>query len=389
MSSLLGLAQVTQITSSVHSGCHFLDQGLVMMILILAALLLGALLTIGKWNGKRSVMKMIGFVIAAVLVFAFFGVSIWNPMTTQKMKAHIESFEEARFSSVTWQHWAVSTVWLQQSGIALDLSKPRALFQTEIEGEQNPFILGVASRTGLVVPADLPRVRDPFHQKKLLLDPYSRGQAILSIGQLEFAIRKLVMLGQWQEGELDHLESRLLGSIKRSVAPETAELNEALIATLLLKTIGRPCTDGSIRQQMQKQLVAMQRTRFNMGGRSGGFAAYSTLGHSDLFSTSAAVELMEHYGVPPELNIMAIRSFLRPSTVDFWATDTMRAATRMRLESLAEVLPLTWWATIRHEPSIAMAIVFSLLCIFATLGCPNRSENNAQPLHASKSQPDA
>jgi hypothetical protein len=55
----------------------------------------------------------------------------------------------------------------------------------------------------------------------------------------------------------------------------------------------------------------------------------------------------------------------------------MRAATRMRLEGLAEVPPLTRWDYVRHEPSIAMAIVFSLLCFFATLGCPNRSPNNS------------
>ena len=379
ISSLLGLAQVTQITNTFDSGFHLLDQGLVMMILMMAAMLLGVVLTISRWNGRQSIEKTIGFSIAAFLIFVFFGPSLWNPMNIPKMKAHVESFSEAKYHSVSWQHWAVSTVWLQQSGVALDLAKPRALFQMEFTGQQNPFILGAASRTGLVVPTDLPRVRDPFNQRKLLLDTYSRDQAILSIRQREFAIRELVKAGHWQEGELDLLESRLLASIDRSVAHETAELNEALVATLLLETIGRPCTDGSIRQQIRKQLVSMQRTRLNLGGRSGGFATYSTLAHSDLFSTSAAVELMEHYGVPPELNLMALRSFLRPSIVDFWATDTMRAATRMRLESLAEVPPLTFWDYVLQEPAIAMAIVFAMLCFFATLGCPSRSTIHAHP----------
>lgn len=375
ISSLVGLAQATQIISIVDSGRHLLDQGLVTMTLLLAAMLLGVMLTIGKWNGWQSVEKTVGLVIAAVLVVGFFGASIWYPMSTQKMKNHVEAFDRARFSSVSWKRWAVPTVWLQKSGVPLDLSKPRGLLQVEIAGEQNPFILGVASRTGLVVPAELSRVRDPFDRRKLLMIPYFRDQAILSIEQLEFAIRELVMLGQWHEGELDLLESRLLATIRRSVTPESDGLSEGLVATKILEVIGRPCTDGSIRQLMHQQLVAMQRTRFNLGGRNGGFATYPTLDHSDLLSTSSAVELMEHYGVPSDLNLMALRSFLRPAMIDSWMTDeaAIRAATRMRLQGLAQVPPLTWWDYVRHEESIAMAIVFAMLCFFATLGCPNRS----------------
>ena len=186
------------------------------------------------------------------------------------------------------------------------------------------------------------------------------------------------MLGQWQEGELDLLESRLLATIKYSVSPEFAQLENPLVATLLLEAIGRPCKDDSIRQQMQHHLVAMQRTRFKRGGRNGGFASHMKSDHGDLFSTSVAVELMENYGVPSELNIMAIRNFLRPSIVDFWEPDTaaMKVATRRRLEGLAQVPPLKWWDYVRYESSIEMAIVFALLCFFATLGCPNRSASS-------------
>ena len=370
--SLIGLAQAASIF---ESGRHLLDQDLVMMILLLAGILLVAVLRLGTWNGRQAVEMTVGCAIAAVLVFGFFGGSIWNPMSTNKMKKHVEAFDRARYSSVSWQQWAVPAVWLQQSGVSLDLSKPRALLQAEIEGEQNAFVLGVASRTGLVDPADLSRVRDPFNQRKLLLDPYFRDQAISSIDHLEFAIRKHIMLDQWNEGELDHLESRLLATIRDSVAPESAGLNEALVATLLLEAIGRPCNDGSIRQRMQQKLVAMQRIRFKLGGRNGGFARFPTLDRSDLHSTASAVELMEHYGVPSGLDLMAIRSFLRHAGVDSLQIDqaAMRAAIRMRLESLPQVPPLTWWDYISHESSIAMAIVFAMLCFFAALGCPNRS----------------
>ena len=103
-----------------------------------------------------------------------------------------------------------------------------------------------------------------------------------------------------------------------------------------------------------------------------------TLDRGDLSSTSVAIELIEHYGVPSELNIMAIRSFLRPSIVDSMDSDAtaVKVATKMRLESLAQVPPLTWWDYVRYETSIEMAIVFAMLCFFATLGCPNRSTSS-------------
>jgi hypothetical protein len=384
ISSLVGLAQVMQITTIFDSGRHLLDQSLVMLILLLAAILLGLVISLGQWNGRRTFAIAFMLIVSAALIFGFFGQSIWNPMTIHKLQNHVEGFEQSRFSSSSWQHWAVPAVWLQQSGVTLDLSKPKALLEAEMAGEQNPFILGVASRAGLMTSADFARVRDPFKRRKLLLDPYSRDQPITSIGQQEFSIRELAMDGQWNEGELDLLESRLIQTLRYSLSPARADLGDLLIATHLLEAIGRPCNDASIRQQVQLTLVKMQRIEFNLGSRKGGFAAFPTLNHSDLLTTSSAIELMETYGLPPEINLMAIRSFLRPSMTDGWMLHDvalrdagLRFPARMRLENLLGVSPLTWTDYIRHEPSIAMAIVFALLCFFATLGCPPR----VQPLH--------
>ncbi len=377
ISSLMSMAGISHIYNIFNSGCHLLDQQFVMMILWLAAIFLGMLLTFDKSPGLHTVAMMTVQISAAVLVFGFFGQSIWNPMNTERMKHYVESFDKARFSSVTWQSWAVPTAWLRESGVKLDLSKPRALLESEIAGEQNPFILGVASRTGLLEPDDFSRIRDPFQRRKRLLDRYAHDQSISSIEQVEFAIRELVRLNQWTPGELDLLESRLLATIRDAMTSKYGGLDEALIATESLQAIGRPCSnDPSIRQQMQQTIVAMQRTGVRLGGRNGGFAKYHSSPQSDLLTTSTAIELMEHYGVPPELNLIAIRSFLRPEMVDSFRSDlaAVRAATKMRFENLPQVPPLTFWDYIRHEPSILMALVFAALCFFATLGCPYRPQ---------------
>ncbi len=377
VSSLMSMASISHIYIIFNSGCYLLDQQLVMMILWLAAIFLGILITFDKRLGLHIVAMMTVQIFAAVLVFGFFGQSIWNPMNTERMKHYVESFDRARFSSSTWRSWAVPTVWLQESGVKLNLSKPRGLLESEIAGKQNSFILGVASRTGLLEPDDFSRIRDPFHRRERLLDRYARDQSISSIEQVEFAIRELVRLNQWNAGELDLLESRLLATIRDAMASKYGGLDEALIATESLQAIGRPCNDDpSIRQQMQQTIVAMQRTRFQLGGRNGGFAKYHSSPQSDLLSTSTAIELMEYYGVSSELNLIAIRSFLRPEMIDSFRSDlaAVRVATKMRFENLPQVPPLTFSDYVRHEPSILMALVFAALCFFATLGCPYRPQ---------------
>jgi hypothetical protein len=69
IASLVGLAQVTQITCIVDSGLHLLDQSLVMMILILAAMLLGVVLTLEKWNGWQAAVKTAGSVFSRPINF--------------------------------------------------------------------------------------------------------------------------------------------------------------------------------------------------------------------------------------------------------------------------------------------------------------------------------
>lgn len=184
-----------------------------------------------------------------------------------------------------------------------------------------------------------------------------------------------LMLNQWNEGERELLESRLLETIRNATEPESGGMDEALIATQLLVALDRPCKDPTIRQRVQQKLVAMQRVHYKFGSRAGGFAPFPKLNHSDLLTTSSAVELMEHYGVPPQLNLLALRSFLRPSYTESWMNEesAIRVATKMRLQSLPLVPPLTWLDYVRFETTIAMAIVISLLCIFATLGCPKQN----------------
>ena len=105
------------------------------------------------------------------------------------------------------------TVWLQDSGVSLDLSKPRQLLESEIAGEQNPYILGVSFAANLVEPADLLRLRNLEATKNRLVNEHQRERPIPSLQQLDFAIRALVQLDRLTPRDQDVLESRLLATL--------------------------------------------------------------------------------------------------------------------------------------------------------------------------------
>ena len=106
--------------------------------------------------------------IAPVALFAVFVVPliVWflNPIlwpaTPARIKAYVESFDRAPFSTASWQEWEIVASWAVESELHPDLSQPRRLLDAEIRREQNPVILGSAFRVGLVRPDQLGRMTD-------------------------------------------------------------------------------------------------------------------------------------------------------------------------------------------------------------------------------------
>ena len=102
------------------------------------------------------------------MLFAVFVVplSVWYmnpilwPATPARIKAYVESFDRAPFSTASWHQWEIVASWAVESKLDPDLSHPRQLLDAEIAGEQNPVILGSAFRVGLVRTDQLSRLRD-------------------------------------------------------------------------------------------------------------------------------------------------------------------------------------------------------------------------------------
>jgi hypothetical protein len=186
-------------------------------------------------------------------------------------------------------------------------------------------------------------------------------------------IHGLVMRGELSEEHRDFLAERLSATMQ-ALSTEQAGyvLAEQLAATKLSRVIDRPLEIDSHRQQVHQTLANLQRLDSRLGVRRGGFASTSTLDFSDAQATADALELMQVFGVSEELDIDALRSYLRPTAHDQRLRD--QAATRVvslqRLESLPEVPPITWRDFLAHEQNLIMAILFAVLCVVATLGAP-------------------
>jgi hypothetical protein len=374
------LAQITQIYTSTNAGVHLLDQSLVQAVLLGAAVVLAIVMcsTIrNRWLAVLGAVHAIGF---GILFVGFFARSLWAPVTTESLKNYVESFDEAPFHSSSWQHWEVPAAWLQKSGVALNLSKPRQLFESEIAGEQNSYILGVGFAANLMEPADLILLRDLEAKKARLVNERHRDRPIPSLQQQDYEIRALAALGQLTPFDRDILESRLLATLRDIDAEYYQPQVNALTSTKLLEVIDRPCDDQSVYNSIRKVMVDFQRTRFQSGVRSGGFASTRNLDFCDALTTTAVVELMEFYGVPDELDVAALRSYLRPSIGDQQQLlqSTVRVATKQRLESIPGVPPVTWWDYVRYEQTLWMSLMVAMLCFYATLGSPMREVDSGE-----------
>ena len=138
--------------------------------------------------------------------------------------------------------------WAIDSGLSLDLAKPRGLLAQEIAGAQNPYILGTAFRTGLAEADDLQQLRDYDSKRRLLFAQRPRGlpePPIFFLNQQDWVIRAAVMRGDLSDEERDRLEQKLLVQMDKLSTDPHIVLETPLRVTQLLEAIGRPIDRNS------------------------------------------------------------------------------------------------------------------------------------------------
>ena len=387
-SCVMGLALLGQLAGLAGIGdqdIHVVDQAVIVPLFFCGALVVALIMvgsTIGS-HGRAGGWGKKTLLIAPVALFAVFVVPliVWfmNPIlwpaTPARIKAYVESFDSAPFSAASWQEWDIVASWAVESKLDLDLSHPHRLLDTEIAGEQNPFILGCAFRDGLVRTDQLGRLTDYEQQRHILLDRPNRLRETRPFSSLdtdEWVIRAAMMRHDLTAEQRDYLEKRLHATLEAVSTGPYVVLKTPLRATQLLEAIKRPVNPDRYRGKIHDLLRTFHSKKGGGFQVAGGFKDYNQKNVSvgSLEATSFAVQLMEFYGVPAELDLNWVRSFLRPLFIRREPQTFMAAVTLDRLNRLPDVTGPTWLETLYYERSLLAAVVLVGLCICAALSSP-------------------
>ena len=201
---------------------------------------------------------------------------LW-PATPARIKAYVESFDRAPFSSASWQQWEIVASWTVESKLDPDLSRPRRLLAAELAGEQNPFILGSAFRVGLVQPDQLSQLKDYEKQRHVLLDDpthLKETQPITSLEQTDWVIRASVLRNDLTTEQRDYLAKRLHASLEAVFATPITTLETPLRVTQLLEVIGRPVDPDQYRDRVHDLLRKFHSKKGGGFQVAGGFKDY-------------------------------------------------------------------------------------------------------------------
>lgn len=357
---------------------------IVALVLGSVLMLVGTMIYQARFSGQRIAKSSqwtaaVFMALLLIPLMAFELRPILRPAPRTDMKRYVESFAAAPLHSVSWEHWEIVARWAIASKLDPDLTQPRRVLADEIVGEQNAYILGSALRTGLLPVEQVGELREYEQRRRTFVD-HPAGltpQAITSLAYEDWAIRAATMRGDLSPSERDYLEGRLIATLQKASQDQVVQLRDVLLVTQLLEAIGRP-VDRERYRGLVHDLLREFRSRSSGGFQfAGGFNKYRNWPVSawhgqtgSLDSTAYAIELMEIYGVPDDLDLNWVRSFLRPSAFRFGDDKWLAAATLDRLNHLPGVRRPGWIEVAYYERSLLAACVLVGLCIYATLLSP-------------------
>jgi len=378
---LIFLAQTSMFPAVGDNDIHLVDPLLVSAVFwggVLALLPLSAGgYHLTDWRKEKIPRWFFGVLAAGAAPFlVWWVVSILTPVTPAEIKRYVESFDEAPYSTASWHQWEIPARWTVESKLDPDLSKPRRLLAQHLAGEQNPFILGTAVRVGLIKVDQLGQLRDYAKQRQLLFGGprhIAEKQQLTSVQQLDWVIRAAAMRSDISPAERDYLEKRLNLTMESLSQSPYEVLETALRVTELLEVIDRPIDRDRYRDQVHDWLRRSHATRGGGFQLAGGFKKYLNSPVAALDSTSDAVQLMAIYGIPDDLDVDWVRSYLRTRWFRAGPEKWMAPVTLDRFTRLPGVTRPSWFRILYYERSLLAALVLVALCIYATVSSPASS----------------
>lgn len=322
----------------------------------------------GQWSAMQP-GRIIFLLLFLVPLMTWNARTLLWPATPQRIKHHVESFDNAPHSSASWANWEIPARWTVDAGLQPDLSKPRDLLNAEITGQQNPYVLNSAMRVGLITPDQLDQLKGYDEKRRHLFSSSPGIQPFAArLGQYDWVVRAALLKDDLSPAERDLLEQGLLATIDKLSDDKYATLETADQAIQLLSVIGRPIDRERYRGEIHELLRVFHHTSGGWGRVNGGFRSYKSIDAGNPKATAHAVRLMEVFGIPDDLNIFWVRSFLRPGKI--MDQQWIAAATLARLNTIPSAKFPTWLDYLYHERTILAAIALVGLCLYATFSSP-------------------
>ena len=229
-------------------------------------------------------------------------------------------------------------------------------------------------RSGLIEDSELASYTESKNDRSRLADSQLSTQPFFDIKSDYFAIAATAAEPDFDTADRDVLTKRLSASWSRldSSDFDYNRLKNALLLTELFNRIDPIAQLPQRTADVHRWLVSHQITKPMAFRNGGGFSVTEPILDSDRRATLAAVGLMENYGVPAELDLPKLRSYLRPNVLyDFTAYDYVpKKIAREKLYQLSGIAPMTVLDYLQTDLLLWLAMLLVLLLAYATYSSP-------------------
>jgi hypothetical protein len=313
--------------------------------------------------------------------------SYWRGVTDSDIQKYVESYDGVPFG--LWDYWADSASWLNDSETGFDKRATVKHLKQAIKREpptSSDWILAAAARAGLESEPNLLMQSGEQAFRLQLANPdgsTTGDQPILSLESEYFRIVSSIDSSDLTTSERQTIVNRLMATWRRLDSDDVdyRRLRNAMWLTELFDRLDSTHQIERRRSDVHEWLVDRQVTEPKVFRKGGGFYVTSQSIDSDRRETLAAVRLMETYGVPPGLNLMQLRSYLRPDFIydSIKAESIPKKIAMSRLDRILAAPRPTVFDYLRSELPLWLSIFLVVLLAYATWTSPKRQSIDNLP----------
>ncbi len=382
-SCVAGLALLGQLSATLATvnSTQLLDPYLVTGVLFAGSFMIGSLirpLAKTKPDAEHRLNKpwFIAGVLSGCLVMALCSKSYWGGANSADVRQYVESFDGNGIG--LWDDWADYAGWLNEAGVGFDQDTVLTRFQQDMDAHptMRTWMLTAAARSGLIADSELLSYPDVQTERNRLTDAQRIDQPILNLKTEYFRIFALASSNDLAQTDRDVLANRLMVDWDQLASNDLdyRRLESALLISELIEKLDSETVRDRRTADVHRWLVECQVTQPRVFSNGGGFCSTMNIDDSDRQATVAAISLMEAYGIPSELDIAMLRSYLRPNVLrDLQSYNYVpRIVAKEKLERVPGLPSVTLADAMRSELPLWLAIMLVLLLAYATLSSPNR-----------------